>query len=137
MPISRGVLDAWLADLRDPANQSLQGRGCLRSVDDKFCCLGRLANIVDPNGWTNVDPTAPSMWKHTKGQGYLGANSFPEPHDIFIRPDLIPVEVQEKLSDLNDGNGSGSRPALPFPRIADTIEELVASGQIPVVDDPS
>lgn len=132
--LTKAQLAAWLADLRDPANASLQGKGCLRSVDDKFCCLGRLANIIDPNGWTNEDPTAPAMWRHPIGKDAY-ASGAREKRDIFIDPDLVPWSAQETLSYLNDG--SSSRSPMRFPMIAEKIQEFVDQGQIPVADDPS
>lgn len=40
-----------------------QGRSCLRS-GDKFCCLGVLADIVDPNGWVSEDCEGVTYHRH-------------------------------------------------------------------------
>lgn len=124
MSLTRAQLDAWLKDLRDPANAKLQGSGFLRTPEDKFCCLGRLANCLDPTGWENVDPTAPSRWLHRKlGRGVIGQ---PYGHDMFVDPDLIPFDAQASLAVLNDRNAS-------FSHIADKIEQMVAEGRIKVI----
>lgn len=43
-------MQEWLDDLRDPANQSKQGRARLQSGADKFCCLGRLCLVAEQHG---------------------------------------------------------------------------------------
>jgi hypothetical protein len=47
--------DDWLARLEDPATKRFERR--LRGRDDPeaMCCLGHLADIIDPEGWTGTE----------------------------------------------------------------------------------
>lgn len=47
--MEKELKDQWVAALR--SGDIVQGHGVLRSENDEFCCLGVLANIVNPNGW--------------------------------------------------------------------------------------
>jgi hypothetical protein len=44
-------VDSWLARLENPATKRFEKQ--LRNIDDPeaMCCLGHLADIIDPNGW--------------------------------------------------------------------------------------
>lgn len=52
--------EKWIQALR--SGNYLQGRGVLRSSDDKYCCLGVCADILNPGTWTwtNLSPDSPS-----------------------------------------------------------------------------
>lgn len=93
----------WLEALR--SGKYTQGEGQLRSLDDKFCCLGVLCDIVDSG-----------LWK--RGNKYY----FYEFHDD-PRFGSIPHEwglPRMTLEGMNDGNPNTS-PAS-FHEIADWIE---------------
>lgn len=47
-----GLKKKWVEALR--SGRYLQGRGCLKQKDtsfEAFCCIGVLADLVNPNGW--------------------------------------------------------------------------------------
>jgi hypothetical protein len=75
----------WIEALR--SGDYTQGQYCLRRVwqatPDSFCCLGVLADIVDPEGWSLLH------WRDTPIHSKL--------------PDkILDFDVQGKLVNLND-----------------------------------
>lgn len=102
----------WLDALR--SGQYEQGRGTMRTEDNKFCCLGVLCDLLDPGEWeqgpfTNAyffdgmrDLPSTRVKKRVGLLGLLG------PHD-----GVSPVS---KLAGMNDSGYS-------FTQIADWIEE--------------
>lgn len=42
--------DKWIEALRSGKYE--QGQGTLRTKDDKFCCLGVLCDLIEPERWT-------------------------------------------------------------------------------------
>lgn len=67
----------WVAALRSGKYQ--QGLGCLRSLDDKFCCLGVLCDLGMYKAWVRgssaflyrgYDGTLPDEVRYTVGLDY-------------------------------------------------------------------
>jgi hypothetical protein len=46
-------LSRWSQELRE--TKSLQGMGKLRSIDNRYCCLGIYANITSIGQWSNLN----------------------------------------------------------------------------------
>lgn len=97
----------WVAALRSGKYE--QGRGQLRTINDLYCCLGVLGDLMLPNGW-EPHPSG-------KGIGFTLNGSY----------SMLPVELntvadlyygdERTLVGLNDVEGAD------FNRIADYIEE--------------
>ena len=47
--MNEAIKEQWIQTLRSGKYE--QGRGQLRSGNDKFCNLGVLCDLVDPDGW--------------------------------------------------------------------------------------
>lgn len=47
--MNQELKNKWLSSLRDSENK--QGHYYLRSENNRFSCLGLLANLIDPLGW--------------------------------------------------------------------------------------
>jgi hypothetical protein len=99
------VKQKWLEALR--SGEYAQGQRYLRREGDKFCCLGVLCDLVDPNGWVSPGPT--SRWAHSIDFTSL------LPLSIARSAGL---EYDTKLDDLMSMNDRGK----PFVEIADWIE---------------
>jgi hypothetical protein len=92
----------WLAALRSGAYKQGQG-GLLLRADNLFCCLGVLADVIDPGGWDGDEDADFMAWGG--------------------RTDILPsgtaglsAKWQTCLMQLNDGGES-------FAYIADVLEE--------------
>lgn len=59
MSISPEFKERWTAELR--GGRYTQSPGYLRTVDDRYCCLGVAADLVDPGEWLSV-PGASYDW---------------------------------------------------------------------------
>ena len=103
-----GLKDKWVKALRSGHYE--QGVGVLLDYDDdegrkRFCCLGVLCDIVNPDGWNqNTHP-------------------FEADDESYISPEGLERvgltdEVQRELGSMNDEK-------MPFADIADFIEESV------------
>ena len=94
----------WVAALR--SGKYAQGRHSLRSADDKFCCLGVLADVLAPEDWEKREHAEQDYrfqgTKHT------------------LRWEEVPYTVQGDLVNLND-----IAPRKSFTEIADWIEENI------------
>lgn len=109
----------WLEALRSDKYQ--QGKSYLRTVDDKFCCLGVLCDVVDPKGWNKVPG---GSWEYADRSGFLptevaiktGLKSVPTGDAYFTEADTD--SCQFKLSAMNDHGSS-------FAEIADWIEKTL------------
>lgn len=55
--MNRELKTKWLEALR--SGKYKQGRSALRTIQDEFCCLGVLCDIVAPDAWSKP---APSVW---------------------------------------------------------------------------
>ena len=97
---------AWIAALRSGKYE--QGKGRLRTNEDKFCCLGVLCDIVDNTKW---------KWGGVCNRSHLYEN------DIALLPSSLnkilftDIELirQQTLTSMNDSGKS-------FKEIADYIE---------------
>lgn len=94
----------WVAALR--SGEYEQGHMRLRK-GDRFCCLGVLADLVNPHGWFGEGERC--WWK----PGTAGL----APHATDVPAALVPYAAQGVLAALND------RAGLSFSAIADWIEE--------------
>lgn len=89
----------WVEVLR--SGKYKQGLGRLRTVDNCYCCLGVLCDLIDPTGWEGYGDY---KWRESK-------DDVPEK-----TADEISLGSQHCLIEMNDGG-------LPFAAIADWIEE--------------
>jgi hypothetical protein len=111
----------WIAALR--SGEYKQGKGVLRTTEDRFCCLGVLCNLIAPDGWgeTKVVETAigniDAQRRARKFQSAGSSSFFDVPRDLAKEVGLEPAHM-DHLVGLND---SGKR----FPTIAKYIEEKV------------
>lgn len=103
--MNQEVKEKWVRALR--SGEYKQGGGVLRS-GDRFCCLGVLCDIVDPEGWAEL--------ALTHRQRHRGELVFPRPE---LRGDvgIGSLAVLCILSDMNDVD------CKSFQEIADYIEE--------------
>lgn len=86
----------WINALRSQRYQ--QGHWCLKSLDKKYCCLGVLADVIDPTAWIG------------------NRNEFSWKGDMLSLPrDILSNETQLELIGMNDNYVS-------FSKIADWIE---------------
>lgn len=97
----------WLAALR--SGKYKQGKGCLRSGDDKFCCLGVLLDVVAPKGWLSSFHSAKRYHRSSDSIGEL-------PTASFARRARLPCGILKDLAAMND---NGTR----FTTIAKYIEK--------------
>lgn len=86
----------WVAALR--SGEYRQGKSLLRDSEDRFCCLGVLADLVDPHAWR-------------MGQRWMWGTS----GDVFLPADVLALYSQGVLSRWNDGGQT-------FSEIAELIE---------------
>lgn len=122
---------SWLEALRSGEYQ--QGKSCLRTDDDKFCCLGVLCDLYDKQLVANGSNTE---WK--KSREWDGRAGFIETFTIAVPPvevmqwattNFVPT-VENGLGDAafayQDGNGclTGSNDSgKTFSELADIIEK--------------
>lgn len=99
------IKNKWLEALR--SGNYKQGQKVLRSQDNKFCCLGVLCDIMDPEAWNNDSVFGGPQY------GENEATSFP-PHAVLEQID----ESSDALWPLAWKNDDGA----PFTEIADYIE---------------
>jgi hypothetical protein len=105
------IKQKWLEALRSGKYE--QGRRVLRSADDKYCCLGVLCDLIDPNAWTPGGSYFESIGVcAVKHRGFY--ESMPG-GGIREEAGLGPYE-SEKLAEMNDAGES-------FETIAKYIEE--------------
>ena len=83
------LLDRWIERLKDPATK--RHTGSLRSIadPDAMCCLGHLADIVNPDGW-----------RDSAGRGYSWGDGYDDAYYICRNGDEVDVG---KLYAINDG----------------------------------
>lgn len=96
----------WLEALRSGALR--QGRLQLRTQDDRFCCLGVLCHIVDPNGWS-------SRGQHDGFRHSVDFSGHCESDDLVPAVGISQLQCST-LVRMNDGDG------CDFAEIADWIE---------------
>ena len=112
---------AWIADLR--SGEFRQTKGHLRRGDNGYCCMGVLANRVNPNAWELMGSADKSgRWKFDDKSLYAipayllkDVSMFGGIFDLYIHP-YAKITWEAYLVELND-NGS------TFGEIADVIEK--------------
>lgn len=95
----KAVRALWVAAMR--SGKYKQGMHCLRTINDAYCCLGVLCDVVDPSGWN-------------AGGEYLGADLYP-PGSICDAAGLT-GDMTRNLGRMNDVMG------FSFARIADAVD---------------
>lgn len=113
--ITQEQKDAWIAALRSGEYSQTQRTlhrvvaGTIAGADPVFpagyCCLGVLANIIDPTAW-DANQTC---WVYPDG-------GKPILWDAELPNSILPQVTQHHLIDLNDSDGKS------FTEIADYIE---------------
>ena len=107
------VKEAWVAALR--SGKYKQGKDALRKLDNSFCALGVLYDVIDPEGWTiKVRRFTPNMKDVRLTRiGYIHKLS-----DEFTGASVGELDLITRLND-------GSYPLKPhsFAEIADKIEK--------------
>jgi len=93
----------WLEGLR--SGRYAQGTISLKNKDDKYCCLGVLCDLIDPNGW--------SLMKDRDNCYYWLGNWARPPSSV------LPNEIQDVLIEMNDVFNK------TFLEIADYVEQHV------------
>lgn len=103
--MKKELKEKWLEELR--SGRYAQGRKALRSADDKFCCLGVLADIVAPEEWEQRVPDSCyySHWARSGSSLWM----VKEEIDLYS-------PATSTLITMNDTGSS-------FEEIADWIEE--------------
>jgi len=130
----KNELIKWSHELR--TTQKSQGRGCLRTYDNEFCCLGVYADIIHPERWSSVSNNNWNIRSDVEGgfENMFGSSLY---HDVDL-PDLWAerlgldktlvlednslTSVQAIFIELNDDVG------WSFSQIADEIDCLVERG---------
>jgi len=107
--MKKDIKDKWIKALRSGNYE--QGKSSLRSLDNKFCCLGVLCDIIDNKKWETFEKTnsAKASYPYTYN-GYSGILSYKMTTELKMKDD-----EQQKLIDMNDTGKS-------FAEIADWIE---------------
>jgi hypothetical protein len=98
----------WMEALR--SGKYKQGTGCLRTINNKFCCLGVLADVIDPERWekSGANGYTAYYWRPGGYSAYL-------PSETWEELMKFPSGSQETFSNMNDGG-------MSFEDIADYIE---------------
>lgn len=101
------VMKRWIKALR--SGEYKQGRGCLRTDNNEFCCLGVLCDVVNPNSWTL---RADNRWTSD------GKSAYPSESACWSAG--ISIVEAPALSGMNDSD------ELSFVAIANYLEEKYA-----------
>ena len=116
----------WVTALR--SGSYVQGRGCLRSADDEFCCLGVANDLFGEWSVPWAQSSVTECWAGPDSDRYIIRDDILE--DWFGEIDEHKHNVSwygfnNVLAAANDG--SDNTPALTFHEIADLIETTLAS----------
>ena len=86
--------ERWIAALLSGGYE--QGRSALRREDPvhghTYCCLGVLADLIDPTGWERLESDSQEFWKGSSMTSML-------PSDVCG----IDLGIQHSLARANDG----------------------------------
>ena len=86
----------WITALR--SGKYVQGTGYLRDINNNYCCLGVLADILDPEGWVPKPEHSIFQWKPELCEDqYLGRFS-----NKYLTNGPIPADIQRALAKKND-----------------------------------
>lgn len=103
--MSKTLSSKWIDALR--SGKYTQGRGYLKSLNNEYCCLGVLCDVIDPSKWKNGEES-PNCFS------YQGHDFSP---DFLTENDNNLFEKFNNLINLNDDQLYG------FPMIANEIQE--------------
>lgn len=103
----------WVEALRSGKYE--QGRNHLRTIDGRFCCLGVLADIVDPGSWETSSCPKDEFFIHQGSSLTLS--------DEFAEQVGLDGNQQMALWKRNDGSTLIERHS--FSQIADYIEQHI------------
>ena len=83
------LLDRWLERLKDP--ETKRNTGALRSTadPDAMCCLGHLADIVDPDGWR----------RRREDGGYAWESDSLDPYKLVRNGDRVNANLLWNIND--------------------------------------
>lgn len=92
------IKENWVAALE--SDKYKQAKGSLRSPDDRFCCLGVLCDIIDPEVWERHygDTPAGGWWSYNANTSALNKG-------LLSKIDMDPRD-QWKLIEKNDQGDS-------------------------------
>jgi len=94
----------WVEALR--SGEYKQGSNRLLTADGRYCCMGVLCNLIDPEGWTEtLSHKTESGISYSQGMGF----------ESVLKISDIPAGVTMTLANMNDKGKS-------FPEIASYIE---------------
>jgi hypothetical protein len=123
------VKKMWVEALR--SRKYVQGHGMLRDAKNRFCCLGVLCDLLDPQGWDGGTPS--QVWNHHGSVGLPGkdvmrkAGFLLDAADPFRMPQ---VRIENTFTSLDSHNDGGIQftheqdiVRRTFAEIADAIEE--------------
>ena len=107
------TFEDWMTALR--SGKYAQGRGGLRSPRDTFCCLGVLADLIDPDGWTKEPVKGWYAWGPRDVVSYLTPRQ-------DGTPDWFTEYMKRSGAQLNDVGAD-------FLEVADELESIHARNQ--------
>lgn len=81
----------WIAALLSGKYE--QGKACLRTADNKFCCLGVACDVIDSSSWVKGD----RRYEHNGNSGYI-------PEELGEKVGLS-LDIQFMIAPLNDTKG--------------------------------
>jgi hypothetical protein len=102
-----GIKNKWIEALTSGSylqcSGQLKGRINEDSGDEGYCCLGVLADIINPEGWEF------NNWVESGND-----HEYTESFDMDLPSSILPIDIQKKLIIMNDDGCS-------FERIAEEI----------------
>ena len=107
----------WLEALRSGKYE--QGKGCLRDHEGKYCCLGVLADIVDPEGWGRPVIDLFEFEIEEDEMAIYDPDAWYGRAATICRQDILNEMIQVGLYEMNDSG------LFTFEDIANIIEEYL------------
>ena len=109
-----GLTRKWLAALR--SGEYKQAKGCLRNVNNEFCCLGVAVDVMSPSTWLKTLNSYDEYSYRKFGQSeIISDEEFNRFIPMYIQNTLPFYVCVDTLTYLNDGG-------YTFVQIADIIE---------------
>lgn len=90
--MKKSLFDKWIAALE--SGEYARGHGalqCKRRFKNQYCCLGVLADVIDPEAWRESDTPTMLAWGPCSGEDV-----------VFLPDDVLDYEVQRRLASYND-----------------------------------